>query len=127
MRVIYDLLIKVTYVFQVHQTFYLSTVFFIFVAVMALQVPKLKASDNLKMISFVCWAAYGIIPTGHWVSVMGGWENPIVAVSELRFGQQLKNIMSKQLHFRFRTNRRRLWFCNDVYSFPPFFFNHFFY
>lgn len=64
-----------------HQTFYLSTVFFIFVFVMALQVPKLNASDNLKMISFVCWAAYGVIPTCHWVKVMGGWENPIVAVS----------------------------------------------
>lgn len=61
--------------------FYLSTVFFIFVSVMALQIPKLKASDNLKMISFVCWAAYGVIPTCHWVAIMGGWENPIVAVS----------------------------------------------
>lgn len=48
---------------------------------MALQIPKVKASDNLKMISFVCWAAYGVIPTLHWVNVMGGWENPIVAVS----------------------------------------------
>jgi len=48
---------------------------------MGLQLPKLKASDNLKMISFVCWAAYGVIPTCHWVIIMGGWENPIVAVS----------------------------------------------
>ncbi|XP_060878630.1 progestin and adipoQ receptor family member 3-like [Metopolophium dirhodum] len=63
----------------VHRMFYLSTVFFIFVTVMGLQLPKLKASDNLKMISFVCWAAYGVIPTCHWVIIMGGWENPIVA------------------------------------------------
>ncbi|XP_050428121.1 progestin and adipoQ receptor family member 3 isoform X2 [Adelges cooleyi] len=63
----------------VHQTFYLATVLAIFVACMVLQIPKLKISDNIKMISFVSWAAYGVIPTFHWVLVMGGWENPIVS------------------------------------------------
>ncbi|XP_050547044.1 progestin and adipoQ receptor family member 3-like isoform X2 [Daktulosphaira vitifoliae] len=70
------------YAFWCHstiQTFYLATVFFIFVACMIMQIPKLEVSDTMKMVSFVAWAAYGVIPSFHWFLIMGGWENPLVS------------------------------------------------
>ncbi|KAJ8977550.1 hypothetical protein NQ317_018663 [Molorchus minor] len=61
------------------QNFYLSTVTLIFVIAMMLQIPKFKINDNVKMLVFVAWAAYGVIPTLHWTIHMGGFENPVVA------------------------------------------------
>lgn len=48
---------------------------------MLLQLPRLKVDSHIKMIVFVLWAAYGVVPTLHWTVMMGGLENPIVAVS----------------------------------------------
>lgn len=61
--------------------FYLSTVLAIFLAAMALQIPSLNIHSNIKLLTFVGWAAYGVVPTLHWTIMMGGLENPIVAVS----------------------------------------------
>ena len=57
------------------------TVFFIFVFAMILQIPRLEVDSNTKLIVFILWAVYGIIPTVHWTIVMGGFENPVVQVS----------------------------------------------
>lgn len=46
-----------------------------------LQVPRLNVSPNIKIVVFVSWAAYGIVPTTHWTVLMGGLHNPIVKVS----------------------------------------------
>lgn len=62
------------------QTFYLVTVCAFFVIAMLLQLPWLKVDDNVKMLMFVLWAAYGIVPTAHWTVMMGGLDNPIVAL-----------------------------------------------
>lgn len=45
---------------------------------MVLQVPRFNVSSNLKLAVFVAWAAYGVVPTFHWVLVMGGTANPVV-------------------------------------------------
>lgn len=50
---------------------------------MVLQIPKLNISPNIKMIVFIAWAAYGVLPTMHWTFVMGGLENPVVEVSNM--------------------------------------------
>nr|CAD7442117.1 unnamed protein product [Timema bartmani] len=71
----------VYYAFWCHkewQTFYLVTVLIIFMFAMVLQVPRLKVDANVKLIVFVVWAAYGVIPTFHWTVVMGGYANPVV-------------------------------------------------
>lgn len=47
---------------------------------MILQIPKLNISPNIKMIVFIAWAAYGVLPTMHWTLIMGGLENPLVEV-----------------------------------------------
>ncbi|XP_046393173.1 progestin and adipoQ receptor family member 3 isoform X2 [Ischnura elegans] len=60
------------------QQFYLITVCVIFAFAMALQVPRFNVSANMKLLVFVGWAAYGVLPTIHWTIMMGGWENPIV-------------------------------------------------
>ncbi|KAL3279387.1 hypothetical protein HHI36_016897 [Cryptolaemus montrouzieri] len=62
------------------QNFYMSTVTFIFVIAMILQVPQLEVDSYVKMFVFVGWAAYGVVPTFHWAYTMGGLENPIVAL-----------------------------------------------
>uniref|UniRef100_A0A8D8M094 Progestin and adipoQ receptor family member 3 n=2 Tax=Cacopsylla melanoneura TaxID=428564 RepID=A0A8D8M094_9HEMI len=72
----------VYYAFWCHkewQYFYLATVFVIFIACMIMQIPRLNVDPNLKMIMFVCWAAYGVVPTVHWALIM----NPIVSVSHV--------------------------------------------
>nr|CAD7401670.1 unnamed protein product [Timema cristinae] len=71
----------VYYAFWCHkewQSFYLVTVLIIFMFAMVLQVPRLKVDANVKLIVFVVWAAYGVIPTFHWTVVMGGFANPVV-------------------------------------------------
>lgn len=47
---------------------------------MFLQIPALKVKDHIKMIVFVIWAAYGVIPTCHWYFEMGGSESQMVQV-----------------------------------------------
>lgn len=49
---------------------------------MILQVPSFNVNMYVKMSVFVAWAAYGVIPTLHWSYLMGGFDNPIVAVSQ---------------------------------------------
>lgn len=69
------------YAFWCHkewQQFYLLTVLFIFLIAMVLQVPRFNVSSNLKLAVFVAWAAYGVVPTFHWVLIMGGTANPVV-------------------------------------------------
>ncbi|XP_014244851.1 progestin and adipoQ receptor family member 3 [Cimex lectularius] len=62
------------------QSFYLSTVLAIFLVAMALQVPRFNVDSSIKITTFVCWATYGVIPTLHWTVMMGGLENPLVAL-----------------------------------------------
>lgn len=62
------------------QMFYLITVFLIFAFAMVLQIPKLKIDANTKMIVFLIWAVYGVVPTFHWTYTMGGMENPVVQI-----------------------------------------------
>lgn len=63
--------------------FYLITIFLIFAFAMVLQIPKLKIDANTKLIVFLSWAAYGVVPTFHWTYTMGGLENPVVQVSHI--------------------------------------------
>lgn len=53
----------------------------IFILALSLQIPKFNISSNVKMMVFVSWAAYGVIPTLHWTFSQGGLKNPMVAVS----------------------------------------------
>ncbi|XP_019881240.1 progestin and adipoQ receptor family member 3 [Aethina tumida] len=62
------------------QYFYLITVTLIFMFAMILQVPSFNVNMYVKMSVFVAWAAYGVIPTLHWSYLMGGFDNPIVAL-----------------------------------------------
>lgn len=48
---------------------------------MVLQIPALKVKDHVKMLVFVTWAAYGVIPTCHWYFEMGGNESQMVQVN----------------------------------------------
>ncbi|KAK2589142.1 hypothetical protein KPH14_001962 [Odynerus spinipes] len=71
----------VYYAFWCHkdlQQFYLITVLVIFLFAMTLQIPSLNVNGNVKLIVFVAWAAYGVLPTLHWSIAMGGMDNPIV-------------------------------------------------
>lgn len=68
--------------FQTLRNFYICTVGLIFVVCLVLQIPKLNVPTNIKTLTFVLWAAYGIIPTAHWAIVMGGFENAMVRVSK---------------------------------------------
>jgi len=45
---------------------------------MLVQLPKFDVDSNVKMMIFVGWAAYGVIPTIHWTFVMGGLKHPVV-------------------------------------------------
>lgn len=45
---------------------------------MVLQIPKLEVNGNVKLVVFVAWAAYGVLPTLHWGIAMGGMDNPMV-------------------------------------------------
>lgn len=60
------------------QQFYLISVLAIFVFAMVLQIPRLNVNGNVKLIVFVAWAAYGVLPTLHWSVAMGGMDNPMV-------------------------------------------------
>lgn len=68
-------------VLQNLRNFYTTTVAAIFLAAMAIQIPSLNVTSHIKMIVFVAWAAYGILPTLHWAIEMGGFQNTMVAVS----------------------------------------------
>ncbi|XP_046981215.1 progestin and adipoQ receptor family member 3-like isoform X1 [Schistocerca americana] len=71
----------VYYAFWCHknlQLFYLLTVSLIFLFAMIIQIPRLRVDANMKLIVFVCWAAYGVVPTFHWTVIMGGYANPVV-------------------------------------------------
>jgi hypothetical protein len=63
------------------RNFYIITIAIIFGIAMIIQIPALKVNNHLKMIVFVAWAAYGIIPTLHWYLAMGGAESQMVKVS----------------------------------------------
>ncbi|XP_055590252.1 progestin and adipoQ receptor family member 3 isoform X2 [Uranotaenia lowii] len=60
------------------RNFYIITIGVIFTVAMILQVPRLKVNSNIKMLAFVAWAAYGVVPTLHWYIVMGGTESTMV-------------------------------------------------
>lgn len=45
---------------------------------MILQIPKMNVNGNVKLVVFVAWAVYGVLPTLHWCIAMGGMDNPIV-------------------------------------------------
>lgn len=63
--------------------FYLITICLIFAFAMVLQIPKLKIDANTKLIVFLVWAVYGVVPTFHWTYTMGGLGNPVVQVSPI--------------------------------------------
>jgi hypothetical protein len=65
---------------QEWRMFYLVTIFLIFAFAMVLQIPKLKIDANTKLIVFLSWAVYGVVPTFHWTIIMGGLENDVVQV-----------------------------------------------
>ncbi|XP_026480455.1 progestin and adipoQ receptor family member 3-like [Ctenocephalides felis] len=58
--------------------FYMVTVTIFFCVAMGVQLPRFECSDAIKMLTFVIWAGYGVIPTIHWTIEMGGWENAMV-------------------------------------------------
>lgn len=60
------------------RNFYIITIGVIFTVAMILQIPRLKVPSNVKMLAFVAWAAYGVVPTLHWYIVMGGAESTMV-------------------------------------------------
>ncbi|XP_053682168.1 progestin and adipoQ receptor family member 3 isoform X2 [Sabethes cyaneus] len=60
------------------RNFYIITIGVIFTVAMILQIPRLKVNSNVKMMAFVAWAAYGVVPTLHWYIVMGGAESTMV-------------------------------------------------
>ena len=70
--------------------FYLVTVCLIFLFAMILQIPRLQIDSNTKLIVFILWAAYGVVPTFHWTIIMGGFENPVVQVSVIILNNLLK-------------------------------------
>lgn len=61
--------------------FYIFTITIIFAIAMLLHVPRFNVGPNVKMLVFVGWAAYGIVPTLHWAIHMGWFESPLVKVS----------------------------------------------
>lgn len=63
------------------RNFYIATVGLIFVVCLVLQIPRLNVPTYMKTLTFVLWAAFGIIPTAHWAVIMGGFENAMVRVS----------------------------------------------
>lgn len=70
------------------------TVGAIFVTAMVIQIPYLNVSSQLKIVIFVGWAMFGILPTMHWAIKMGGFHNRMVAVSVSNF-----NIWRRQTDF----------------------------
>lgn len=72
------------------RNFYTTTVAAIFLTAMVMQIPRLNVTSHIKMIVFVSWAAYGILPTLHWAIEMGGFKNTMVSVSWLHIITRLK-------------------------------------
>lgn len=66
--------------FQDIRQFYIIAVGVIFATAMAMQIPYLNVPSNLKIIIFVGWALFGILPTTHWAIKMGGLHNKMVSV-----------------------------------------------
>lgn len=66
------------------RNFYVATVALIFGIACFLQLPALKVKDGVKMLVFVIWAAYGVIPTAHWYFTMGGVESQMVQVRRMK-------------------------------------------
>lgn len=64
------------------RNFYVITVVIMFVVAIILQLPALNVSENIKVMSFILWAAYGIVPCCHWYFELGGIENQMVQVSD---------------------------------------------
>jgi predicted membrane channel-forming protein YqfA (hemolysin III family) len=63
-----------------HLKFYTLTITFIFAIAMLLHVPSFNVNSNVKMLVFVAWAAYGVVPTVHWAIHMGWFESPLVCL-----------------------------------------------
>ncbi|XP_037050987.1 progestin and adipoQ receptor family member 3 isoform X2 [Bradysia coprophila] len=59
---------------------YIIAVGVIFVTAMVIQIPHLNVSSHLKIIIFVGWALFGILPTTHWAIKMGGFHNKMVSL-----------------------------------------------
>lgn len=69
------------YAFWCHyelKSFYMVSVTVIFIVAMVLQIPSLNVPYIVKMLVFIGWAVYGVVPTLHWTFVMGGFDNPVV-------------------------------------------------
>ncbi|XP_044258560.1 progestin and adipoQ receptor family member 3 [Tribolium madens] len=60
--------------------FYIFTVTIIFAIAMLLHVPRFNVGPNVRMMVFVGWAAYGVVPTLHWAMHMGWFEHPLVCL-----------------------------------------------
>lgn len=76
--------------------FYMFTVTAIFIFAIFLHIPRLNFPANAKMLVFVGWAAYGVLPTIHWCWKMGGFNNPLVIVS---FYQRTKSAFKPLSNF----------------------------
>lgn len=64
---------------------YLLTVLAMILTVFFAQIHPLYLSKQwkqLRSLAFCCLAAYGLVPTAHWVAVTGGFSSPLVQVSE---------------------------------------------
>lgn len=66
--------------FQDLRNFYILAVGVMFVTAMVIQIPYLNVSSNFKIVIFVGWALFGILPTMHWAIKMGGFQNNMVSV-----------------------------------------------
>ncbi|XP_063709027.1 progestin and adipoQ receptor family member 3-like [Culicoides brevitarsis] len=62
------------------RNFYLTSVAVIFMIAMILQIPKLGVPNNVKMLSLLLWAVYGVVPSCHWFFKMGGFSNKMVEI-----------------------------------------------
>ena len=71
----------------------------IFITAMAMQIPQLNVTSQIKMFVFVSWAAYGILPTLHWAIAMGGFKNHMVAVSILSISFKFGINWNIEFHF----------------------------
>lgn len=67
--------------FQALRIIYSVIALSMFALAMVVQIPKLNVSLNAKIAVLFVWAAYGVIPLGHWTVAMGGLENELVRVS----------------------------------------------
>lgn len=61
---------------------------------MALQIPSFGVNDSIKIVVFVAWAAYGVVPTFHWACAMGWFESPVVTVSLYFYADDILSILA---------------------------------